>query len=136
MDEPIVVALLVIVSIYFFFLFIRLFADIYMAGVAIVCAVIAFNIPAFYPEASGLLQDIGILKILHLSLPEQPDTTAIYTIAGLIVLCGVLICLPVLPFSATYRWMLGVERISRKEEAKIRYWIQEEIERTMQDDDE
>ncbi|ALG68050.1 hypothetical protein [Beggiatoa leptomitoformis] len=136
MDEPMIVALLVIVSIYVFFLLIRLFADIYIAGVALVCAVIAYNIPAFYPEASSLLQDVGILKVLHLSLPEQPDTTAIYTIAGLIAFFGVLVCLPMLPFSATYRWMLGVERLSRKEEAKIRYWIQEEIERTMQDEEE
>jgi hypothetical protein len=52
-----------------------------------------------------------------------------YVIASLIIAGAVLVCLPFLPFSATYRLMLGVEKPLFSEENKIRGWIREEIDR-------
>ncbi|HHB92774.1 MAG TPA: hypothetical protein ENK59_06140 [Thioploca sp.] len=68
--------------------------------------------------------------IEFINLPAEPNEIAILKIAGLIVACAVLISIPVLPFSATYRFMFGVEiPIFYCRKNKIRDLIAEEIQR-------
>lgn len=136
MDHPIVVAIIVFVCIYIAFLIIRLLADMFIVGIALACAVAAYSLEGFdlYPAfRDALMVDIGLLAKLGVNLPEQPDPLAIYTIAAFIIMAGVIACLPFLPFSATYRKMLGVEKLSRKEEDKIKQWVQEELKRDLDD---
>ncbi len=136
MDHPIVVAIIVFVSIYIAFLLIRLLADMFIVGIALACAVAAYSLIGFdlYPAfRDALMVDIGLLAKLGVNLPQQPETWAVYTIAGLIAIVGVIACVPFLPFSATYRKMLGVEKLSRKEEAKIKQWVQEELKKDLED---
>jgi hypothetical protein len=46
-----------------------------------------------------------------------------------IVIVAVFLCIPFLPFSDTYRKILGIEKPVSTEEARIRRWILEEIDR-------
>jgi len=129
--QPFLTAFAVFAGVYMFFFLIRVFADMYLVGIALACAFAAFSIEGFnfYPEYREVLTELGMLNYLGLSLPPQPDTGAVLVICFFIVVAGVALCLPVLPFSATYRYMLGVERLTSEEETKIRRWVQEEIER-------
>lgn len=129
-DSPIVVAISVFLSIYLTFLLIRLFADFFLVGIALGSAVLAYHIQEYYSEFLMVLQESNILSLLSLNLPpEQPDSWAIFTIAGIIAGGAVLISIPILPFSATYRQMLGVENpVFARKEAKVRAWIHEEME--------
>ncbi len=130
MESPVVVALLVFVSIYFIFLLIRLFADFFLVGIALGSAVLAYHIHGYYPEFIMILQESRILNLLHLTLPDQPDNWAIFIIASLITAGAILISIPILPFSATYRFLLGVDNPAfARKEAKVRGWMIEEIER-------
>jgi hypothetical protein len=129
-SSPIVVAILVFVSIYLVFLLIRLFADFFIVGIALGSATLAYHINSLYPEIIMILKESNLLNLLGMTLPEQPDDQAIYKIAGLIVVAAIMICIPILPFSATYRQLLGVENpVYALKEAKIKGWIREEIER-------
>jgi len=125
MDSPIVVAILVFLSIYFVFLLI---------GIALSSAILAYNIKGHYSEFLPVLQESPFLTLFGVNLPTQPDTSAIYLIAIFIILIAILFCLPFLPFSATYRYMLGVEKPLFSEQAKVRGWILEELERNRYDD--
>jgi len=138
MDSPWVVALGVFVAIYVTFLLIRLLADMYIVGVALASAVLAFNIYAYYPDFKMELEQLKFLNTLGIELSAQPDGWSVLVIAILITLMAVLLCIPVLPFSATYRQILGVERLNRAEETKIRNWVREELEQehTREDKDE
>lgn len=138
MDSPIVVAILVFFSIYAVFLLIRLFADFFLVGIALGSAVLAYNIKYFYPEFLMVLDEVKILNLLGITLPrEHPDGGAIFVIASLIIIVAVLLSIPFLPFSATYRQLLGIENpvFARKEE-KVRAWIHEEIQRYNQNQPE
>jgi len=129
-ESPILVAILVFVSIYAAFLLIRLFADFFLVGIALVSAVLAYNIHSYYPDFVMILQESSLLNVLELTLPDQPNSWAIFIIASLIVVGAVLISIPILPFSATYRHMLGVDNPAfAKKESKVRGWIAEEVER-------
>lgn len=129
LSAPIVTALLVFVGIYILFVLIRLVADMFIVAVALFSAVAAYNIQGFYPDYLDGLEKLGILSILGLKFPPEPEAWSVLTIAGMIVLFGTLICLPALPFSATYRQILGVERLTQAEEAKIKGWIEAEMKR-------
>ncbi len=134
MESPIVVATLVFVSIYFIWYLIRVFADFFLVGIALSSAVLAYYIPNFYPTIRILLKESGLSNLIGMTfLPAQPDTGAIFIIAGLIVALAVLISIPILPFSATYRIMFGVEGpVFKRREAKVRAWIIEEVQRYQQ----
>ena len=133
MESPIVVAILVFLSIYLAFLLIRLFADFFLVGIALGSATLAYNIQGFYPEFLMVLQESNILNILGLTLPQQSTPEAIFTIASLIVVVAILVCIPILPFSATYRLLLGVDNPAfARKESKVRGWIVEEIQRDHQ----
>lgn len=134
MDNPIVVAIVVFVALYVLFFLVRVLADMYLVGVALVCAVAAYHIPSYYGEFVEGLNTLNLIEPLGVKLPETADTAGIWIIAVYLVVFGLLACLPALPFSATYRYMLGVDRLTQHEERKIRHWINEEFER-IQDDD-
>jgi hypothetical protein len=135
-ETPIVVAILVFLSIYLAFLLIRLFADFFLVAIALTSAALAYNIQNYYPEILMILQESSLLNTLNLTLPEQPTQQAVLIIAGLIVTAAVLISIPFLPFSATYRVMFGIENpVFSRKEAKVRAWIHDEIERYHQNDE-
>lgn len=132
MDSPLVVAVVVFLSIYLIFFLIRVLADMFLVGIALTSAVLAYNIERFYSDILPL-QDVAFFKvaldIFGVALEKEPTAAAIYTIAFFIILFAVIASLPFLPFSATYRQMLGVEKPLSTEETKIKQWVNEEIER-------
>jgi hypothetical protein len=132
-NSPIVVAILVFLSIYLIFLLIRLFADMFIVGIALASSVLAYFIKGDYPKFVSFLQDSPIINLVGGNLPPQPTSGSIFLIASIITIGAVLLCLPFLPFSATYRFMLGIEKPLFSEEAKIRGWIREELEHIRQD---
>ncbi len=131
MESPIIVAILVFISIYFVWYLIRLFADFFLVGIALGGAALAYHIHQFYPEFKMVLEESGILDTMSVILPQQLDTGGLLIIASLIIAAAVLVSIPFLPFSATYRAMFGIENpvVFRRKEAKIRSWIYAEIER-------
>lgn len=106
----------------------RLFADMYIVTVALVASGAAYFIPTEYAVFRKLFNEDMSLDILGIKLAEQPDLLSIYLIAFSIMLFAVLVCLPALPFSATYRQILGANRLSPSEELKIKRWIEESVE--------
>lgn len=130
MDSPTVVAILVFLSIYLIWFLIRLFADLFLVGIALVSAFLAYNIESYYEPFLMVLQESNLLNLLSMTLPEQADSLAVFKIACLITAAAVLISIPILPFSATYRHLLGIENpLFARKEAKVRGWIIEEIQR-------
>lgn len=130
MDSPTVVAILVFLSIYLIWFLIRLFADLFLVGIALVSAALAYNIESYYEQFLMVLQESNLLNLLSITLPEQANNLAVFKIACLITGTAVLISIPILPFSATYRHLLGIENpLFARKEAKVRGWIIEEIQR-------
>ena len=130
MDSPFFTAILVFLSIYIFWFLVRLFADFFLVGIAVTSAVLTYNIPKYYSVIYMILEESNLLKTLNLTLPQgQANGDAIFIIASLIVVIAVLISIPFLPFSNTYRLLFGVEGplFKQKQEAKIKKWIEEEI---------
>lgn len=135
MDSPIVVAFIVFLSIFFMFLLMRLFADMYIVAVALVAAGTAYLIPGDYKEFHKFfMEDMPAFNVIGVELSPQADLLSIYLIALLIMLFAVLLCLPALPFSATYRQILGANSLSRSEESKIKRWIGESIEQAKEEE--
>jgi hypothetical protein len=127
-QKPAIMAILVFLSIYLVFFLIRILADMFIVGIAFTSAVVIYNMPAFYSEYRNLLQTLLPFNKIGLKLSEQPDGMSFLIIAVCIVLGAVILCLPFLPFSATYRQILGIERLGKSDEAQIRQWVTEEIE--------
>jgi hypothetical protein len=136
-DSPFIIAILVFLGIYLVFFFIRLFADFILVGIALISAIFTYyflHSPDVYHTVIDFSKEIHILNLLfqHFGLPEQLeqlDRKAIIAIGGMITALAVLISIPFLPFSATYRFLLGVENpVFQRKEAKVRGWIVEEIE--------
>jgi hypothetical protein len=127
-------AVAVFLSIYIvFFLLIRLFSDMAIVGASLVCAGIAFLIPPYYSAFRDLFHSVGLFASIGLKLPETPTTFGMTIIATLIVMVGVLICLPFLPFSETYRTLLGVGKANITE-AQVKQLITDELARVDVDD--
>jgi energy-coupling factor transporter transmembrane protein EcfT len=136
-DSPFIVAILVFLSVYLAFFLIRLFADFILVGIALISAIFTFYFlhdPEIYHTVIDFSKEVPLLSMLfqHLGLPEQldqVDQNAIIVIASMITALAVLISIPFLPFSATYRYLFGVENpVFQRKEAKVRGWIVEEIE--------
>lgn len=128
MDSPIVIACLVFISIYLVWFVIRLFADFVLVGIAFMSAVLAYYIQPYYPEILMILTESNLLDVFN--LPAEVNEIAILKIAGLIIACAVLVSIPILPFSATYRLMFGIEiPVFHCRKKKIRDLITEEIQR-------
>lgn len=117
------------------FLLMRLFADMYIVAVALVASGAAYFIPKEYNEFyKFFMKDMPALNIIGVDLSVQPDVLSIYLIALIIMLFSVLLCLPALPFSSTYRQILGANRLSSSEELKIKRWINESIEHAQEEE--
>jgi hypothetical protein len=136
-DSPFIVAILVFLSIYVVFFLIRLFADFILVGIALISAIFTYyflHYPDVYHTVIDFSKEVPMLSMFfqHLGLPEQLeqlDRKAIIAIGGMITALAVLISIPFLPFSATYRFLLGIENpVFQRKEAKVRGWIVEEIE--------
>lgn len=127
MDSPWVFAVVAFFAIYLLFFIISLLADIYIVAVALLSAIFAFNIPKWYPELYSSLNELAFLDHIGLTLAAQPTSYDYYTIIALVVILAVFLCIPVLPFSATYRQMLGANRLSKHEEACVKRLVTEEI---------
>ena len=126
MESPILLAVAVFVSIFVVYFLIRLLADLIIVAIAIGSAVLTYHIHQFYPEFLMILQESGLLELLKITLPEQPDNMAILIIAGLITSTAIIITIPILPFSATYRFLVGVEP-SLYAQKKFQNWIGKEV---------
>jgi hypothetical protein len=145
--SQLIIAVAVFLSIYLiFFLLIRLFADMAIVGTSLLCAGVAFLIPPYYESFRGVIQSIGVIGSLGLKIPETPTMVGMTVIACFVIAIGVLICLPFLPFSETYRAILGgkpgvtetqvkqlindeLATIDELDEKKIKQWIREELAR-------
>jgi hypothetical protein len=131
-DTEILSALGVFISIYLMFLIIRILADFMLALIASIAAVVAFNISTYYDEFRELLSSLRVLEVVGIELAAQATIMDIAIIAGFIVLAAVILSLPFLPFSQTYRLMLGIEKLSSREEDKIRQWVIDETDEQFQ----
>ena len=111
------------------FLAISLLSDIMIVAIALICAVLAYYLPNFYPEIYPLLaENLKGLGRLGIVFPEHIDAQTHYLLAIILVLAGTIACIPVLAFSATYRQMLGANKISKQDEIFVRRLINEELE--------
>ncbi len=132
--SSVLVAVLVFLSIYLMFFLISVFSDMYIVGIALTSAGLAYSIRGFeiYPYLFEFLEYTGMVSLLNslgLNLSAQADDWSVFLISTMIVISAVLLCIPFLPFSDTYRKILGVEKPVSTEEARIRRWILEEVER-------
>ncbi len=121
----IIVALFVFLGIYFVWYSIRFFADFCLVGIALGGAVLAYRIPDWYPIFQMIWEESSFLNIFGPLSPNQPDIAATFFIALLIIAGALVLSIPFLPFSATYRFMLGVEGPLFRN--KVRAWIIEEV---------
>lgn len=131
-DTELLAAIGVFISIYIAYFLIRIFADLMLVAIALFAAVAAFNIKSYYTEFRELLSGLRILDMAGIELSQQADVYSIVVIAIFIIAVGVVLSLPFLPFSQTYRLMLGVEKLSIREEEKIRQWVNDEAEELLE----
>lgn len=130
MDSPFLIALIVFFGIFLMFVVISLLSDLVIVGIALACAVFAYYIPSVYPEIYEMLSAyLQGLQQFGIVLPAQLDSQTHYLLAALVVLGGTLVCIPVLPFSATYRQMLGANKLSSSDEIHVKRLVAEELER-------
>jgi hypothetical protein len=131
MESPFLIALIVFFGIFILFFFISLLSDLFVIAIMISSATLAYFIPEFYDSPNFqqfLNENLSFIRMLGMSFPEQLDTATHYVLAALIMLGGTLACVPVLPFSAVYRQMLGANKISRSDELHVRALVAEELE--------
>jgi hypothetical protein len=131
MDSPIIIALAVFLGIFLMFFIISLLSDLLIVGIVLSSAVLAYFIPEIYQASyfQGFLHNqLSFLQSFGISFPAELDAATYYLIGALIVFAGTLICIPVLPFSAVYRQMLGANKISGRDEHKVRAIVVEELE--------
>ena len=128
-------SVLVLFGIYLIFFLIRLLADMFIVGIALSAAILSYNIEKFYPYILPILDDSPLVSWFNIALPKgNPESGTIFFIAVLITLLAVILCLPFLPFSETYRQMLGVEKPTEFQEAKVKQWVHEEVSRLQRED--
>jgi hypothetical protein len=122
-------ALAVFFGVFFVFFLISLLSDLWIVIVSLGAATLGYFIPTIYPEVQKLSIEIKVLESLGMTLPAQPTASSYYLLGIFLVCTGVLLCLPALPFSATYRQLLGANKISKQDEAYIQWVVKEEVER-------
>ncbi|MDM8548073.1 hypothetical protein QUF61_16415 [Candidatus Venteria ishoeyi] len=123
MDSPLLLAFIVFAGIFLLFFFISLLSDLVIVGVALSTAIAAYFIPEWYPVLFEMLKDTQIPTYLGLAQPDKLDDASRYLVAVMLTVLATLVCIPVLPFSATYRQMLGANKIGRQDEAYIKTLI-------------
>ncbi|WP_353570833.1 hypothetical protein [Candidatus Albibeggiatoa sp. nov. BB20] len=131
-DTELLAAIGVFLSIYAIYFLIRIFADLMLVAIALFSAIAAFNIKSYYAEFREIFSNLKFLDKLGIELAEQATTGSIAIVAAFIVISAVILSLPFLPFSQTYRLMLGIEKLTSREEEKIRLWVNDEAEELLE----
>jgi len=130
MDSPWILAVIAFFGIFLMFVIISLLADLLIIGTAAGCAAAAYFLPSWYPLFYEFIQDTQLPIYLGLAAPLENgslEQATLYTMMGLIIFVGTLICIPALPFSATYRQILGANKIGKRDEAFVRALVRSEI---------
>lgn len=127
MDGPLVLAILAFFGVFLAFVVASLLADVFILLTAIVTAVFVYFVPDVYPEIHSLLVDIRLFKEFGLTFPDELNGVTHVILTVIAVIGGALICIPVLPFSATYRQILGANKISGADERYIQRIVHDEL---------
>ncbi len=130
MDAPWILALIAFFGIFLMFVIISLLADLLIIGAALGCAAAAYFMPSWYPLFFEFIQDTQLPVYLGLKAPLEGgglEQMTLYTMVGLLVFLGTLICIPALPFSATYRQVLGANKIGKRDEVFVRALVRSEL---------
>jgi len=127
MDTPIVTALMVFFGIFLMFFIVSLLSDLWIFLVSLGSAAAMYFIRDWYPMLFDAIKTSPLVQQLHLMPPDKLDSTTIFVIAGFLIIISTIICIPALPFSATYRQMLGANKLTRRDETYIRGVIKTEL---------
>ncbi len=127
MDTPVVIALIVFFGIFLMFFIVSLLSDLWIFLVSLGSAAAAYFIRDWYPMVFDVIKTSPVVQQLHLMPPDKLDSTTIFIIAGVLVVIATILCIPALPFSATYRQMLGANKLTRRDETFIRGLIKTEL---------
>jgi len=127
MDTPIVTALMVFFGIFLMFFIVSLLSDLWIFLVSLGSAAAMYFIRDWYPMLFDAIKTSPLVQQLHLMPPDKLDSTTIFVIAGFLIIISTIICIPALPFSATYRQMLGANKLTRRDESYIRGVIKTEL---------
>lgn len=127
MDSPLVIALMVFVGIFVMFFIVSLLADLWIFVVSLGSAVAAYFMRDWYPMVFEVIKTSPIVQQLPLMPPDKLDSTTMFIVAGVLVVIATILCIPALPFSATYRQMLGANKLTRRDETFIRGLIKTEL---------
>ncbi len=127
MDTPVVIALIVFFGIFLMFFIVSLLSDLWIFLVSLGSAAAAYFMRDWYPMVFDVIKTSPVVQQLHLMPPDKLDSTTIFIIAGVLVVIATILCIPALPFSATYRQMLGANKLTRRDETFIRGLIKTEL---------
>lgn len=127
MDTPVVIALIVFFGIFLMFFIVSLLSDLWIFLVSLGSAAAMYFIRDWYPMVFNAIKNSPLAQQLHLMPPEQLDSTTIFVVAGILVVIATILCIPALPFSATYRQMLGANKLTRRDETYIRGVVKTEL---------
>ncbi len=127
MDTPVVIALMVFFGIFLMFFIVSLLSDLWIFLVSLGSAAAAYFMRDWYPMVFDVIKTSPVVQQLHLMPPDKLDSTTIFIIAGVLVVIATILCIPALPFSATYRQMLGANKLTRRDETFIRGLIKIEL---------
>jgi len=127
MDTPVVIALIVFFGIFLMFFIVSLLSDSWIFLVSLGSAAAAYFMRDWYPMVFDVIKTSPVVQQLHLMPPDKLDGTTIFIITGVLVVIATILCIPALPFSATYRQMLGANKLTRRDETFIRGLIKTEL---------
>jgi hypothetical protein len=127
METPVVVALIVFFGIFLMFFIVSLLSDLWIFLVSLGSAAAAYFMRDWYPMVFDVIKTSPVVQQLHLMPPDKLDSTTIFIVAGVLVVIATILCIPALPFSATYRQMLGANKLTRRDETFIRGLITTEL---------
>jgi|WetSurMetagenome_2_1015567.scaffolds.fasta_scaffold03977_16 hypothetical protein len=133
MDTPVVIALIVFFGIFLMFFIVSLLSDLWIFLVSLGSATAAYFIRDWYPMFFEVIKTSPVVQHLHLMSPDKLDSTTIFVMVGLLIVVATILCIPALPFSATYRQMLGANRLTRRDETFIRGLIKVELDNLRDD---
>ncbi len=127
MDSPVVIALMVFFGIFLMFFIVSLLSDLWIFLVSLGSAAAAYFMRDWYPMVFDVIKTSPVVQQLHLMPPDKLDSTTMFIVAGVLVVIATILCIPALPFSATYRQMLGANKLTRRDETFIRGLIKTEL---------
>lgn len=127
METPVVVALIVFFGIFLMFFIVSLLSDLWIFLVSLGSAAAAYFMRDWYPMVFDVIKTSPVVQQLHLMPPDKLDSTTIFIVVGVLIVVATILCIPALPFSATYRQMLGANKLTRRDETFIRGLIKTEL---------